>query len=153
MYSKEEASQLRQKFWISFGLYMKPVPSTDGLPINWINYKTGVKNIFFKMNADHNGAIISIKLTHADTAIRHLIFNQLEEFKTMFANMLQEHWQWEEDFIDDSGKMISQVSIYLSDRNIFNQQHWPDLISFFKSRIILLDEFWSDVKPVFEDLV
>ena len=28
----------------------------------------------------------------------------------------------------------------------------PELISFFKPRIIALDEFWDNVKPVFEDL-
>ena len=52
MYSKEESARLRQQFWISFGQYMKPVPSASGSTVNWTNYKTGVKNIFFKMDVD-----------------------------------------------------------------------------------------------------
>jgi len=153
MYSKEEAARLRQQFWISFGQYMKPVPSASGSTVNWINYKTGVKNIYFKMDADQKRAYISIQLSHPDTEIRHLIFNQFEEFKLMFANIMGEEWFWEEDFTDALGKTISQISISLEQVSIFNQQQWPELISFFKPRLIALDDFWDHVKPVFENLI
>lgn len=152
MYSKEEAARLRQQFWISFGQYMKPVPSASGSTVHWINYKTGVKHIFFKMDVDNKRALISIQLTHPDSGIRHLIFNQFEEFKLMFTNTLNEEWDWLPDATDEFGKTISQISIELPAVNIYNQKHWPELISFFKPRIIALDEFWDNVKPVFEDL-
>ncbi|KQR70755.1 DUF4268 domain-containing protein [Pedobacter sp. Leaf176] len=153
MYSKDEAARLRQQFWISFGQYMKPVPSVSGYPVNWINYKTGVKNIFFKMDVDTRKATISIQLSHPDAGIRELVFNQFEEFKLMFRNTVNEEWDWLQDTTDEYGKTISQIAITLEKVNIYNQQHWPELISFFKPRIIALDEFWDNVKPVFEDLV
>ena len=153
MYSKEEAAKLRQQFWISFGQYMKPVPSASGSTVHWVNYKTGVKHIFLKMDVTNKKAIIAIQLTHPDTDIRHLIFDQFEEFKLLFTNTMNEEWDWNKDFTDDYGKTISQISATLSGVSVFNQQHWPDLISFFKPRMILLDEFWDNVKPVFEDLI
>ncbi|WP_443938231.1 DUF4268 domain-containing protein [Pedobacter sp. MW01-1-1] len=153
MYSKVEAARLRQQFWISFGQYMKPVPSASGSTVHWVNYRTGLKNIFFKMDVSNKRAFIAIQLTHPDTDIRHLIFEQFEEFKTMLHATLNEEWIWVRDMEDDLGKTISQVYIDLTGVSIFNQQHWPDLISFFKPRIIALDEFWDNVKPVFEDLV
>ncbi|WP_231490190.1 DUF4268 domain-containing protein [Pedobacter sp. Leaf170] len=152
MYSKEEAARLRQQFWISFGQYMKPVPSASGSTVHWINYKTGVKNIFFKMDADNKKASISIQLTHSDIGIRHLIFNQFEEFKGMFTSTMNEEWEWIQDYTDEYGKTISQIIITLKGISVFNQSQWPDLISFFKPRIVALDEFWDNVKPVFEDL-
>ena len=153
MYSKEEAARLRQQFWISFGQYMKPVPSASGSTVHWVNYKTGVKNIFFKMDVTNKQAIIAIQLTHSDPDIRHLIFEQFEEFKFMFTNAMSEEWDWAKDFTDDYGKTVSQIYTSLTAVSVFNQQHWPDLISFFKPRIIALDEFWDHVKPVFEDLI
>lgn len=153
MYSKDEAARLRQQFWISFGQYMKPVPSASGSTVHWINYKTGVKNIFFKMDVDNKKASIAIQLSHSDPEIRHLIFDQFEEFKLMFTNTVGEEGDWQRDFTDEYGKMISQISLTITGVSIFNQQHWPQLISFFKPRIIALDDFWDNVKPVFEDLV
>ncbi|MCZ4221886.1 DUF4268 domain-containing protein [Pedobacter rhodius] len=152
MYSKEEAARLRQQFWISFGQYMKPVPAAGGYPVNWINYKTGVKHIFFKMDVDNKKAIISIQLTHPDAGVRELVFNQFEEFKSLFANALNEDWDWIQDTTDEYGKTVSRISTMLENINIYNRQHWPELISFFKPRLIALDEFWDNVKPVFEDL-
>ncbi|WP_316803993.1 DUF4268 domain-containing protein [Pedobacter nototheniae] len=152
MYSKEEAARLRQQFWISFGQYMKPVPSASGSTVNWMNYKTGVKHIFFKMDVDQKKASIAIQLAHPDEGIRHLIFNQFEEFKLMLTNTMNEEWDWSLNFTDEYGKTVSQIFIELKGVNIYNRQHWPELISFFKPRIIALDDFWDNVKPVFENL-
>jgi len=57
MFSKKEASQLRKKFWMIFGQYMSPVLSSEGEKINWINYKTGVKGLQFKMNVVQDTAL------------------------------------------------------------------------------------------------
>ena len=153
MYSKEEAARLKQQFWISLGQYMKPVPSASGSTVHWVNYRTGVKNIFFKMDVTNKKAMMSIQLTHPDADIRQLIFDQFEEFKGMLTATLGEEWDWQKDASDEYGKSLSRIWTALEGVSVFNQQHWPDLISFFKPRIIALDEFWDNVKPVFEDLV
>src|SRR6478609_11755981 len=51
MYSKKEAGELKQEFWTKFGQYMNPIPSSDYEQVNWINYKTGEKDIFIRMHA------------------------------------------------------------------------------------------------------
>jgi len=153
MYSREEAAKLKQQFWITFGQYMKPVPSASGSTVHWVNYRTGVKNIFFKMDVTNKKAVIAIQLTHTDDGIRHLIFEQFEAFKSMLSNTVNEEWDWFKDLTDDYGKTISQISTEHVNVSVFNQQHWPDLISFFKPRIMALDDFWDNVKPVFESLV
>ncbi len=89
MYSKEEASKLRQQFWITFGKYMKPILSADGLPTNWVNYKTGVKHIFFKMDATQKQAVIAIDITHSDEATRTLFFEHFVAFKTSVNSIIQ----------------------------------------------------------------
>lgn len=150
MYSKEEASRLRQQFWITFGKYMKPIPSAEGLPINWVNYKTGLKHVFFKMDATQTGAIISIAFTHPNPEIRNLYYEQLEALKLLFFDALGEEWEWEKNAVDEYGVPFSRVSKALNDVNIFNETHWPSIISFLKPRIVALDQFWVEVKEVFE---
>lgn len=152
MYSKEEASKLRQQFWITFGKYMKPIPSAEGLSINWVNYKTGVKNVFFRMNAEQKSTTISIDITHTDEETRIAFFEQFVAFKNLFSNAVNEEWDWELNAVNEFGLPLSKISKTITDLSIFNQQYWPTLISFLKPRIIALDQFWTDVKPVFEDL-
>lgn len=150
MYSKEEASRLRQQFWINLGKYMKPIPSAEGLAINWINYKTGVKHVFFRMNAEKRDAIISIDITHPDKQIRKIYFDQFKALKILFNEALNEDWDWEEETTNDFGIPLSRISKKIDGVSIFNQNDWQALISFLKPRIIALDQFWTDVKPIFE---
>lgn len=152
MFSKEEAAKLRQQFWTSFGQYMKPILSAEGLPINWINYRTGVKNIFFKMDIEGKSAKIAIQITHVDEGIRALFFEQFEEFRLLLNDALQEEWDWNPMANNEFGKTVSEISTKIHNVSVYNQQNWSDLISFFKPRIIALDAFWTDVKPVFEAL-
>ena len=76
MFSKQEASKLRQEFWTAFGLYLSPLLSSEGERINWLNYKTGVRHVSFRMQADNRKASIAIELSHSDAVIREIYFEQ-----------------------------------------------------------------------------
>lgn len=150
MYTRQEASRLRQEFWTSFGQYMLPVPSAEGTRVNWLNYKTGEKNIYFRMHADNRRASIAIEITHADLGIQQLYFEQFTELRRILHSILEEEWTWVLHTTDEYGKTISRIYTELPGVNIFKKEDWSKLISFFKPRIIALDEFWSSVKYGFE---
>jgi hypothetical protein len=152
MYSRQQASQLRQEFWTTFGQYMSPVLSAEGERVNWINYKTGEKNIAFRMHADTKKAVIAIELNQKDKEIQQIYFEQLTQFKNIFQEILKEEWTWQLHKYDENGKPVSRIFKEKNEVSIFQKQDWPALISFFKPRIIALDEFWSSVKYAFESL-
>jgi hypothetical protein len=152
MYSKQQASQLRQEFWTIFGQYMNPITSADGEKINWVNYKTGEKYVSFRMEADNKKATIAVELSHRDEDIQQIYFEQFIQFKKLFDETLKEEWHWQLHTFDESGKLISRIYKEETEVSIFQKQDWPELISFFKPRIIALDEFWSSVKYAFERL-
>jgi hypothetical protein len=152
MYSRAEASLIKQSFYTALGQYMAPVLSSEGIKINWINYKTGYKHVYFRIDTDKKKASISIELTHPDPISRLLFYERLQELKFIFNEKAKEEWIWETETTDDSGKPISRVNSVIENASVFNKNDWPKLIAFFKKRLILLDEFWNEVKDAFEDL-
>ncbi|MBU6120171.1 DUF4268 domain-containing protein [Hymenobacter siberiensis] len=152
MYSKAEITRLRQAFWTAFGQYMAPVPSAEGDTTNWINYKTGVKNVYFRMQADKARASIAIELTHPDAGIRELFWEQFLELKTLLHETLGETWTWAPDTTDAHGQPLSRIYYDLPGVNLFNRDDWPALISFFKPRLMALDTFWADAQYSFDAL-
>lgn len=152
VFSREEASQLRRNFWTTFGQYMKPIRSAEGLRVNWINYKTGYKGLNFKMDVDKRQAYIGIQLTQKDPDLRDLFYEQLEELRGILHACMEEEWTWEQDASNDLHQPISQVYTSLDGVNIFRESDWPQIISFLKPRLIALDEFWSMAKDHFEPL-
>ncbi|MEP7238887.1 MAG: DUF4268 domain-containing protein [Ferruginibacter sp.] len=149
MYSKDQTSKLKTQFWTNFGQYMKPIPGVSGLPVNWINYKTGIRNIHFKMDADNTSAVIAIEISHPKEAERLQYYNQFLSLKKVLYSTTTFNWQFNETFETDH-KTISSISQQLDCVNILNQSDWPSIISFLKPRIIALDAFWEIVKDGFE---
>ena len=149
MYSQEQTSKIKAQFWTSFGQYMKPVPGASGLTVNWINYKTGIRNIHFKMDADNTKAVIAIEISHQQNEVRLNYYNQFLSLKRLLDSTTNFKWQWNENFKTEH-KTISSISQQLDDVNILNQADWPAIISFLKPRVIALDAFWDLVKDGFE---
>jgi hypothetical protein len=151
MFTRAQASIIRQEFWTAFGKYMRPVHSAEGMKINWVNYHTGIKNIHFRMAADHHSAAIYISIQHPDPEIQELYFEQFMALKELLHNTLQEEWLWQLRVPVD-GKVITRIYKEMPGVSVFNRDQWPELISFFKQRIIALNIFWENAKYSFETL-
>jgi hypothetical protein len=153
MYTRDEISKQKQAFWTAFGRYMQPVLSAEGEPVSWLNYKTGVAGIHFKMDADRDHAVIMIQLSHSDDGTRQLQYTQFLSLKPMLYEALgEEDWVWQQATQDPQGKPISSISKTITGVNIHQQSDWATIISFLKPRVIALDEFWSMARYSFEGL-
>jgi Domain of unknown function (DUF4268) len=150
MYTRQEASLIRKKFWTHFGQYMKPVPSSAGDSINWLNYKTGIKHIYFRMDADTKKAAIAIELRQPDPELQQYYFTYLQSLKKILEQFTGEEWRWQLQERNEDGNLISRIQAEHQPVNIFNESDWPAIISFLKPRLLALDEFWNLVKDGFE---
>lgn len=105
------------------------------------------------MEADTNKASIGIQLSHPDPEIQQLFFEKFEQNREYLTGILEEEWEWLLHTTDEHNKIISRIRKDISPVNLYNRDDWPTLISFFKPRIIALDEFWTDAKYSFEELL
>ena len=149
MYTKQEASAIRQQFWTTLGKYLLPIPSASGNKINWINYKTGIKNIRFKMDAVNKEAIVRIEI-RGDEEKRASTYIHFNALKNQFYSFFKDEYTWMQNTIDEHGKPLSCIYLIKENLNIFNKADWPALISFFKENAIAFDNFWTDYKEIFE---
>ncbi len=152
MYSKAESSAIRKEFWIKFGQYMKPVPSASGFRVNWPNYKTGIRDIYFRMKAERGFASIGIEIAHSDEELQELYFDQFIQLKKILVLSLDEEWDWKLLQSNEFGQPVSRIEKVLKGVDVMNENDWPAIISFLKPRIIGLDDFWDQVKPGFEGI-
>lgn len=151
MYSKEEKTITKSDFWITFGKYMSPVPSVWGTKTNWINYRTEVKGIELKMDANGKTTRIAIIIKMKDAGLQALFYEQFLEFKLLLHAEMEEEWTWQEHFIDSNNNTV--CSIHMETKgNIYSKDAWGDMFGFLKTRLIAFDVFWSDAKDIFKDL-
>jgi len=150
LYSKAEASAIREAFWTAFGQYMSLQLSAEGLKINWINYRTGIRHLQFRMEAGPDKACIAIELSAPDAGIRELMLEQFRALRSMLEAHTTEVWQWDNMVDNGQGRVVSRIGTCMEGVSVFRQGDWPALISFFKPRMMALDAFWTDAQHGFE---
>src|SRR5688572_5352207 len=139
MYTREQASQIKQAFWTRFGKYMSPVLSAEGEKINWINYKTGIRQLYFRMDATKDTASIAIEIMHRDEAFAGKVYEQFLLLRPMLEEHTGEQWEWHALCENEHGQPLSRIAAEQKTVNIFKETDWPAIISFLKPRMIALD--------------
>ena len=150
MYSKAEASFITQKFWTSFGMYLSPVPSATFEKVNWVNYKTGIKGIIFKLDAIKNTASVTVEIFLKDTMLQHQYFEIFNNFAAEFQKIGVNKWVFQKDYFQENKGFVSLIAAELKNVNVFKEDDWPTMISFLKLYMLGLDKFWASYKPAFE---
>lgn len=129
---------------------MKPVPSASGEPVNWLNYHTGIRGIYFRLDANRGGATASIEVTGSDEETR------IQRFRKISALLAANHpgsssgWVFEERAIDEHGRPFARIFREIPRLDFTKETDWPALITFFKESMLLLDDFWQINKDFFE---
>ena len=150
MYTKEEKKNIKVEFWTNFGFYMKKHIRKYG-NVHWTNYKTKIKDLYFRLEFNEKEAIFSIELQHPDS-IRELFYEQFCELKTILEDTLNTKLIWEELYINEFDKAISRIYIVLPDVNLFNKNDWQKVFVFFDSKMVKLHSFWIEYKEIFKNL-
>jgi len=148
MYNRNEHAKIKQEFWTSFGRYMMPVQSAGIEKVNWVNYKTGIKGIFFKMDVGISEAVIAIEFSGDDFG-RKTNYEKFLNDRSLFETVVPGNWEWIAQYQCVNGKWISIIKSTLTGVNITDKKDWPDIISFLKSRIIGVDNYWTGVKDYY----
>lgn len=151
MISTREKALIMERFWVSLGKYLAPLPSASGAKVNWVNYKTGIKNIQFIMVFEGDVVRFMIRIGGSDDAVRSGLFHQFQKLSNSLEECTSGDWKWEENGRDDFDKTHAVISKMVADVSVYRQEDWPQIISFYKYNILGLDKFWSQWAPAFED--
>ena len=152
MYGKEEAAQLRSLFWTSFGKYMGKHRSQSGVKVKWTNYKTGIKDVYFRLHCDKKMATVAIDLQHKDEGIRSLFQEQFQELNTVFQSIAGDFWEWQYHFDKSSNTECLRLAVCHAPVNLYNKDTWAETFHFFERHMLSLDEFWTEFSEIFKQL-
>lgn len=137
MFSREEAKQIRQQFWIFFG---------KRYPRKWLRYNTGIKDVALKFDFDTDQASVAIECTSIDEIDRIYYFEKLESLQHILRDEVSKDVVFEKTHILDTGKEISRVFINKPHVNIHLKTDWPDVFEFFNEYMNKMEAFFLEYK-------
>lgn len=151
MFSKEEYHQLKIQFWQELMERLDKKRNPFGSKVSWANYNTRVKGLFFRMEADEEGARLCIDLQFKDDGVREVFYEQFQEFQDMLNQRLA-NLQWYESYEHSNGLTITRIAAELNDVRLSRKDDWPKMHEFFIRNFTKLDAFWVEFGEVFQQL-
>lgn len=152
MYSKDEEKQLRLDFWGGLNAELELERGSHASKVNWMNFNTKIKPLYFRMEADENGARLCIDIQFLDKGIRELFYEQFTEFKDILNKRFDGNTKWQPEFEHSNGRTISRISMEEDKGSLYDREKWADMYVFLKENFIKLEEFWSEFGDVFLNL-
>ncbi|MDB4710894.1 DUF4268 domain-containing protein [Flavobacteriales bacterium] len=152
MYERETVRNTKSLFYTSFGKFMKNEYSKSGLRVKWINYQTGIKQLYIRLDADNKNARFCIDIQHKDIDIRELQYAQFVELNKLFTAISDLNWTWNENFTNENSNQCCRISTEIENFNIYDKANWKIAFDFYKKSLIHFDEFWYDYKELFLQL-
>ncbi|WP_298248191.1 DUF4268 domain-containing protein [uncultured Christiangramia sp.] len=142
MFSREEAKQIRQEFWTSFG---------KEFPHKWLLYDTKMKEIQLKFSFEHKVAQVSLDITDADELLRDYYFEKLLSLKTVLKDSYLPEIIFVKDYVLPEGKTVSRIYVEKEGVNIYNKKFWPEVKQFLAENMLKLEEFFDDFQDFIKD--
>ncbi|MCW0482754.1 DUF4268 domain-containing protein [Gaoshiqia sediminis] len=151
MYTREEAKQLRKKFWTLFGQRCEIVPELAGRKKKWVLYDTKISGLDLKFDIDRNEAMVMIEINHRDEDRRLAMFELLEKYKPLLEDGFDEGLHWELCYTRDSGEQVCRIFTTQQGLDIHRQNQWPDIYNFFIEKMLILERNFMDIRDVIQE--
>lgn len=152
MLSRQERKNLNKQFYTALGRMMQGSFSETGKRINWTNYRTGIRGVYVRMEADKRGVSFNIDVDHKDEDIREMLWAQFLELKNVLQDEMQRELIWHEQFQKEDSVMVSRIQITLEEGSLYDKSTWPAMLGFLKDGLIRFDAFWATCFDIFKTL-
>jgi hypothetical protein len=152
MFKKEELKHIRTEFWESFRKQMEKARSASGRRKNWVNYKSNIRDIYFRMDVTGQEAYFAIDIQFQDEGIREIVWEQFMETAALLRSLIGEEMECLPDTELAPGLVVHRLKWSKNNVSLFNPGNHEEIQSFLEEKIKGLDEFWSDFFDLFYGL-
>ncbi|WP_163717374.1 DUF4268 domain-containing protein [Mangrovibacterium lignilyticum] len=151
MYTREEAKQLRKKFWTTFGKRCEIVPELLHRKKKWILYDTKIGGLDLKFDIDRFEAWVMIEV-NAKTEDRRLqIFELLEKYKSILEDGFENGMEWELCYTRESGAEVCRIFVMDDGFDIHRENQWPDIYNFFIDNMLLMEHNFLEIRDLLQE--
>ncbi len=150
MYKKEEYREFKLEFWQAFDRYTDFFSMKIGVPVEWMLYKTGIKDLELKFDVQPKSVRVVLESASRDFDRRFDIYAELDNYKAVLFDGIETEWEWDDSFTLESGKRVGRVFIELP-ISFHNRDSWPEIFSFMATNMYQLQTNFQEILPILKE--
>lgn len=149
MWSKEEAKELRVRFWNGFKRYC----SRHKIYRKWVLTGVKIKSTQLKFYADEQKALVLFQIDHKNDLRRYEIYECFQSYRKLMAVDCGEDLKWEEDYLGMGDRPLSVIYFELSGVSLYCPEDWERIYAFFAEKMPLLEEAYWEYRDLINERI
>jgi hypothetical protein len=113
-------------------------------------YDTKLKDVVLKFSFEDRRAMVSIDINHEDEVFRAYYYEKLLNLKKIMKDTVSTELIFDENYLLESGKMISRVFVMYEGVKIQKQTDWPEVYEFYNNYMGKMEVFFLEYKDFIE---
>lgn len=142
MFSKKQAKELRETFWISFG---------KSFPRKWVLYNTKIKDFSFKFYFDTKKAMVTLDIEDDNLENRIFYYEKLTALKSVLLSEYLPNALFEDVYPLDNDKEISRIYVLKENVCIHNKNTWQETMEFLYETMAAFEDFWYEYEDYIKE--
>ena len=127
MYSKEEAKELKLKFWSQFRRYC----GRNHIYRKWVLTGVKIKGVQLKFHADNQKALVLFQIDHKNDFRRHEVYNAFLAYRKLMADECGEDLMWAQDYTELDERVVSAIYLELPGVHFTRADVWYTVFASF----------------------
>lgn len=153
MLSKEEFKNYKITFWNEFKAHMSKHRGNSGRRMNWLQYRTDLSDIYFRLETDKNAIRVCFDIQYKDEDIRSIIWEQMGELKQVLINEMGEEGIWNEHHFNSFLPDFCRIYWEKEGLNYLRENDRQAIFDFFEDKLVRFDRFYDTYKDILIALI
>ncbi len=150
MYTKEEARELKKRFWDGLSEYAEKYPELQNRRHKFLLHNTRLKGVAMKFDATRYGAYVILEIDHRNEERQEKLYNHFKENKALLEKEFDTPLIWEPHHTLECGKKVIRIYCMQDGLDIHRQNQWEEFYSFMVSNMIRLEKGFYKVKALWD---
>ena len=150
MYSREEARDLKKRFWDGLSAYAENDLSLRGRKHKFMLHNTRLKGVAMKFDATREGAYVILEIDHRSEEQQEKLYNHFVEYRHLLEGQFDEPLIWDTSYEKECGKRVIYIYCKREGLDIHRQEQWNDFYSFLVDNMVKLENGFRQVKEMWD---
>ena len=145
--TKEEAKEIRVKFWEGFKRYCK----RKHIYRKWVLTGVKIRSTQLKFYADREKALVLFQIDHKNELRRFEVYECMLSYQTLFRAECGDELKWEEEYTGIEGQEISAIYFELRGVNLYRVEDHERIYTFFAEKMPLLEDLYYEYRDLINE--
>ena len=147
MFTREEAKEIRMRFWDGFKRYCRQ----KHVYRKWVLTGVKIPSVQLKFYVDEKKALVLFQIDHKSELRRFEVYECILSYQTLVRAECGDDLMWDEEYTGIEGQVVSAIYFELPGVSLYRTEDHERIYAFFTEKMPLLEDLYYEYRDLINE--